>query len=111
MHLSLANTQPDAGRDAHGEAGRHVAPSLGDGPRPDGGGMNAHNTFGAPDAVKPVAFTGATLKGDTLDVTLPAKSVVILDPQVDPRTTRGPLQRPSLLPEHSHVSQQALGSS
>jgi alpha-N-arabinofuranosidase len=40
--------------------------------------MNAHNTFAAPDTVKPAAFTGATLAADTLTVTLPAKSVVVL---------------------------------
>ena len=40
--------------------------------------ITAHNTFGAPNAVQPAAFNGATLKGDTLDVKLPAKSVVIL---------------------------------
>jgi alpha-N-arabinofuranosidase len=41
--------------------------------------MNAHNTFAAPNAVAPAAFTGATLAGDTLTVALPAKSVVILE--------------------------------
>ena len=41
--------------------------------------MDAHNTFDAPDAVKPVAFTGATLAGGTVSVTLPPKSVVMLD--------------------------------
>ena len=41
--------------------------------------MDAHNTFDAPDAVKPAAFTGATLSGGTLSVTLPPKSVVMLD--------------------------------
>jgi alpha-N-arabinofuranosidase len=40
--------------------------------------MNAHNTFEAPNAVQPKAFDGATLKGDTLDVRLPAKSVAVL---------------------------------
>ena len=40
--------------------------------------MNAHNTFEAPDAVQPAAFSGAALKGDTLEVRLPAKSVVVL---------------------------------
>ncbi|AUN33213.1 alpha-N-arabinofuranosidase [Niveispirillum cyanobacteriorum] len=40
--------------------------------------MNAHNSFAQPDAVKPVAFTGAALNGTTLSVTLPAKSVVVL---------------------------------
>jgi alpha-N-arabinofuranosidase len=42
------------------------------------GAINAHNTFAAPDLVKPAAFDGATIKGDSLEVRLPAKSVVIL---------------------------------
>jgi alpha-L-arabinofuranosidase len=43
-----------------------------------GPAMNAHNTFAAPDAVKPATFDGASIKGDGLEVKLPAKSVVIL---------------------------------
>ena len=40
--------------------------------------IDAHNTFEAPNAVQPEAFAGARLKGDTLEVSLPAKSVVVL---------------------------------
>jgi alpha-N-arabinofuranosidase len=40
--------------------------------------IDAHNTFEAPDAVRPAVFSGAAVKGDTLEVTLPAKSVVVL---------------------------------
>jgi alpha-N-arabinofuranosidase len=40
--------------------------------------MTTHNTFEAPDTVKPVAFDGAALKGDVLEVRLPAKAVVVL---------------------------------
>jgi alpha-N-arabinofuranosidase len=40
--------------------------------------IDAHNTFAAKDAVQPTAFQGATLKGDTLEIKLPAKSVVVL---------------------------------
>jgi alpha-N-arabinofuranosidase len=43
--------------------------------------INAHNSFDAPEAVKPTAFNGAQLGGDTLTVTLPPKSVVVLDLQ------------------------------
>jgi len=39
--------------------------------------MNAHNTFDKPDTVKPAAFAGARLKGDTWVFDLPAKSVVV----------------------------------
>ena len=41
--------------------------------------LDAHNTFAQPDAVKPSAFNGAQLSGESLKVTLPAKSVVILE--------------------------------
>jgi alpha-N-arabinofuranosidase len=41
--------------------------------------INAHNTFDNPEAIKPAAFDGAKLKGDELTVTLPAKSVVVLE--------------------------------
>ena len=41
--------------------------------------IDAHNDFGNPSVVKPTGFTGAKVKNDTLVVTLPAKSVVVLD--------------------------------
>ena len=44
-----------------------------------GTGINLGNTFDAPDAVHPAAFTGATLDGAMLTVALPAKSVVMLE--------------------------------
>ncbi|MEO8016241.1 MAG: alpha-L-arabinofuranosidase C-terminal domain-containing protein [Pseudomonadota bacterium] len=39
--------------------------------------MNTHNTFAAPNAVQPAAFTGGKLKGDTWVFDLPPKSVVV----------------------------------
>jgi alpha-N-arabinofuranosidase len=77
IHLSLANTSPAqdvtlrvrlAGLTAKSAAGRVLTAAA----------MNAHNTFEAPDAVRPAAFNGASLSGDTLEVKLPAKSVVVL---------------------------------
>jgi alpha-N-arabinofuranosidase len=77
VHLSLANTSPKqaltltvklAGAAPKTVAGRVLTAAA----------LDAHNTFAAPDAVQPAAFTGATLKGDTLEVKLPAKSVVVL---------------------------------
>ena len=41
--------------------------------------MNTHNTFDAPDAVHPVAFTGGKRKGDDWVFDLPAKSVVVAE--------------------------------
>jgi alpha-N-arabinofuranosidase len=75
-HLSLANASPAqdvtltlrlTGLTAKSVAGRVLTAAA----------MNAHNTFEAPNAVQPKAFDGATLKGDTLDVRLPAKSVAV----------------------------------
>ena len=41
--------------------------------------MTAHNTFDNPEAVRPAAFYEYKLRGDTLRVTLPSKSVVVLE--------------------------------
>ncbi len=41
--------------------------------------IDAHNTFDAPDVVKPAAFTGATLANGMLTVTMPAKAIVMID--------------------------------
>ena len=41
--------------------------------------MDAHNTFDAPNAVKPAPFAGASINGRTLTVELPAKSIAMLD--------------------------------
>ncbi|WP_338466166.1 alpha-L-arabinofuranosidase C-terminal domain-containing protein [Novosphingobium sp. ZN18A2] len=43
--------------------------------------INSHNTFDAPNTVKPAPFTGARVENGTLVVTLPAKSVVVLELQ------------------------------
>jgi alpha-N-arabinofuranosidase len=76
-HLSLANTSPAqpvklsvklAGFTPKSVAGRILTAAA----------MNAHNTFDARDAVQPGAFDGATVKGDILEVKLPAKAVVVL---------------------------------
>ena len=77
VHLSLANTSPAqavtlrvklAGLAPKSVAGRVLtAPAI-----------DAHNTFAAPNAVQPTAFTGAAVKGDTLEVRVPPKSVVVL---------------------------------
>ncbi len=77
VHLSLANTSPSQpvtvtvalkGLAAASVSGRVLTAPA----------MNAHNTFAAPDTVQPSAFDGASLKGETLEVRLPAKAVVVL---------------------------------
>ena len=77
IHLSLANTSPAqpvtlsvklAGLTPKSVAGRVLTAAA----------IDAHNTFEAPNAVQPAAFGGATVKGDMLEVKLPAKAVVVL---------------------------------
>jgi len=78
VHLSLANSHPSQpmtvavrleGLSPASAAGRVLTAPA----------MNSHNTFAAPDVVKPVSFEGMKLAGGTLTVTLPAKSVVIVE--------------------------------
>ena len=41
--------------------------------------MDSYNSFAQADVVKPVAFHGVKLRGDTLTISLPAKSVVAIE--------------------------------
>jgi len=78
IHLSLANADPKnpitlscklVGASSNSVSGRILtAPTF-----------TAHNTFADPNAVTPRNFEGAKLTGDALTVTLPAKSVVMLE--------------------------------
>ena len=78
VHVGLANLNPSAaitvttrldGLSAGSVSGRVITATA----------MNALNSFDAPETVKPVAFSDAKLEGGVLTVTLPAKSVVMLD--------------------------------
>jgi alpha-N-arabinofuranosidase len=78
VHLSLVNTTP--GRPIPITvtlAG--IAPASASGRLLTAPTMQSHNTFAAPDAVKPVPFEGVKLAGSTLSLTLPAKSVVVVE--------------------------------
>jgi alpha-N-arabinofuranosidase len=41
--------------------------------------IDAHNTFDRPADVAPAAFAGTTIRGDKLTLTIPAKSVIMLE--------------------------------
>lgn len=79
VHVSLVNTEPNkpvtialtlAGFQASKVCGEVLSAEA----------MNAHNTFDAPEAIKPVSFDGAKLCEDgRLCVELPAKCVVVLE--------------------------------
>ena len=80
VHVALVNLDPNkpatvsaklAGVTAAGVTGRILTAPA----------MNSLNSFAQPDVVKPAAFTGAQVSGDTLTATLPPMAVVMLDLQ------------------------------
>jgi alpha-N-arabinofuranosidase len=78
VHITLVNMDPDQGRTVNMEIrGQGVSGVTGQ--VLTGEAINAHNTFEAPDTVRPVAFGGANLSGENLTVELPAMSVVLLE--------------------------------
>jgi len=78
LHLTLANLDPNrpasVSAKLEGVSARKVEGRILTAPA-----MNSHNSFAKPDVVKPVAFNGAKVKGDTVTIDLPAKSVVVLE--------------------------------
>jgi alpha-N-arabinofuranosidase len=78
IHVSLCNLDPEnsveidckvQGAGADKVSGRVLTADA----------MAAHNTFDAPQAVRPAKFNGFKLDGDILTMTLPSKSVVVLE--------------------------------
>jgi alpha-N-arabinofuranosidase len=75
LHLSLVNLDPGRpavvrlARRAQNVKGRVLTAAR----------MTDHNTFEAPEQVQPAAFDGATVRGDGLELRLPAKSVSVLE--------------------------------
>jgi len=78
VHLTLCNTNPNdsvelicelRGLNASSIAGRILTADT----------MTAHNTFDEPDRVAPKSFAGAKLLDESLNVVLPAMSVVVLE--------------------------------
>lgn len=78
IHLSLACLDPERGVEASceliGGTARRVSGRI-----LAADDLNAHNTFERPEAVKPEPFSGASLDGGRLKVSLPPKSVAILE--------------------------------
>jgi len=77
IHVSLVNTHAHASMPVSCRL-EGVSPSGVTGRVLTADTMNAHNTFAAPETVKPAPYAGAQLDGDTLELTLPPKSVVVL---------------------------------
>jgi alpha-L-arabinofuranosidase len=78
VHLSLVNTNPNQGI-ALTVTLAGFAPAAATGRVLTAPTMQAHNTFAAPDAVRPVPFDGVTLKAGALEIRLPAKSIAVVE--------------------------------
>ncbi len=78
VHISLANLNPN-------KPVTVTCPVIGDsftkatGELLTSAQMNSFNSFESPDVVKPVAFNGFLLKNGILTITMPSKSVVVLE--------------------------------
>jgi len=78
IHMGLTNVDPHNSQEVtitlEGDKGRKVTGRILTAPA-----IDSHNTFDKPNSVVPETFNGASIKGSTLRVTLPAKSVVMLN--------------------------------
>lgn len=78
IHLSLCNTNPNSAIDISC-AVRGLNPKSVSGQVLTADSITAHNTFDAPEQVKPTNFNGASINGSDLTIALPSKSVVVLE--------------------------------
>ncbi len=78
IHVTLCNLDPNKAQDLACEIQGFKAKSV-SGRILTSTDMTAHNTFEKPETVKPAEFKGARLDGAGLKVTLPPKSVVVLE--------------------------------
>jgi alpha-L-arabinofuranosidase len=78
IHVSFVNTNPNQAMTVS-VALSGVSPTSAAGRVLTAPTMQAHNTFAAPDAVKPVPFADVKLAGGSLEVKLPAKSVAVVE--------------------------------
>ena len=78
VHVGLVNADPNrampvnlslTGVQATSASGRIITGTT----------MDAHNSFDQPNTVSPQPFTGAQVAGGVLSLSLPPKSVVVLD--------------------------------
>jgi alpha-N-arabinofuranosidase len=78
MHVSLCNTHPakaaDLQMEVRGAAVRKVAGRVLTAPK-----ITSHNTFDKPDAVRPAVFDKFRRQGNRIAITMPSKSVVVLE--------------------------------
>jgi alpha-N-arabinofuranosidase len=78
VHISLCNLDADNGADISCEL-RGIEAARVRGRVLTAPVMNAHNTFDAPETIRPASFEGAKLKDGELSINLPSKSVVVIE--------------------------------
>jgi len=78
VHLSLCNLNPNQNAEVTCEV-RGMALGAIQGRVLTADRMNAHNTFDASEHVRPAAFEGVEIQDNQFTLTLPAKSVVVLE--------------------------------
>jgi alpha-N-arabinofuranosidase len=78
VHLSLCNANPHQSADVTCEV-RGMAVSTASGRVLTADRMNAHNTFDAPEQLRPSEFQGATISDNRVTFTLPPMSVTVLE--------------------------------
>jgi len=78
LRIGLTNVDPNSAEkitvDLEGATGKSVTARI-----LTGSVIDAHNTFAKPSVVLPAPFSGAKIKGDKITLTLPAKSIVMLE--------------------------------
>ncbi len=77
IHVSICNLDPERSADLICEL-EGVTPKRVSGRVLTAAAMNAHNTFEAPNVVKPVVLDAVKVDGGKVAVTLPARSVTVL---------------------------------
>jgi alpha-N-arabinofuranosidase len=78
LHVTLCNLDPHADVKLTCEV-RGMTPTRASGRALTASEMQAHNTFEAPETLRPEPLAGIVLEGQALTVTLPTKSVVVLE--------------------------------
>jgi alpha-L-arabinofuranosidase len=78
LHLSIVNLDPNSAFEVTTTVAGHAVKSV-EGEVLTAAAVNSLNTFDRPDLVKPARFDGFRLQGSQLTLSIPAKSVVMLE--------------------------------
>jgi len=77
-HLSIVNLDPNSSAEISTTVSGATIKSV-TGEVLTASRMNAMNTFENPNTIKPTSFSGFTVRGSQLTLSIPAKSVVVLE--------------------------------